>query len=343
MSTMPTLFYSFYSSYSVFRRAALGLGVAALLLGPAHADAQSSPILQSNLDDVSGTAAHPIPTTHTFASIPDEFSRAPLQPGYVLGLTVFGVPQMASELRVDEAGNITVPLAGPVHVAGETPLQAETAVANALVRADILKHPEVTLTVSQYTTIGVSVLGEVQNPGRIQLSGPKSLEEVLALAGGETTTAGNVIEIERQGKDPVLLHYAEGSSPAGLRSFQIQSGDTIFIRRAGVVYVLGAVARPGGYIMVNRGELNVIQAVSLAQGTTLIASLGKVLLLREGEGGQYRRIELKFKDMSRGKVAPLQMQVNDILYIPTSTTKTVLTTGAGLIGTATTAAIYRTP
>ena len=325
-------------------RVAFTLSFLALVCGSGALQAQISPQVLANLDQVPSNARRSAVAPGTaLLAVPEDFSSAPLQPGYLLDMSIYGAPEMGATLRVDSAGNVSVPLIGPLHVAGKTVTAAQTEIANAFQQHEILKNPQVTLNVTQYSTGMVTVLGEVQSPGRLEILGPKSLEQVLALAGGETTAAGSIVEVQRQGTAPIHIRYTQGDSSEALRKFVVQSGDSVYVRRAGVIYVLGAVNRPGGYLMVNRGQLNILQALALASGTTIISKDGSMYIVRTMEDGSVRQIAVPFKDMSRGKEPPTMLQVDDILYVPTSLTKTIFINGSGLIGSAAQAVIYRVP
>jgi polysaccharide export outer membrane protein len=324
-----------------FTRAAL---LALLVWGGAQFSlAQSYPEVSAEVSALPPATGRSQPSDSLQSTVPEDLGNSPLNAGYLLHMEVYGAPDMSVQLRVDTNGDINVPLVGALPVAGETVVQAQTAIAHALVRKEILKNPQVTLTVLQYATRTTTVLGEVQTPGRVQLAGPKDLEDVLALAGGETSAAGNIIEVDHQNRPPTLVHYSPGGSPEALRSIIVQRGDSVYVRRAGVIYVLGAVNRPGGYLMINRGALNVLQAVSLALGTTMVAKGGTFYIIRKGPEGDSQRILGAYSKMATGKIPPMPLDVNDILYVPTSKAKSVLINGSSLIGTAATAAIYHTP
>lgn len=338
---------AYHKGYESMRvpRAAFSMLFLLLMLGGAGSlHAQSFPQIPGNLDQVSPVGRrNSVPAGTALQSIPEGFSSVPLQPGYLLEMTIFGAPEMDATLRVDSGGNITVPLVGSLHVAGNTVADAQNEIAQAFQKGEILKSPQVTLNVMQYSASTVTVLGEVQTPGRVEMLGPKSLEQMLALVGGETTSAGSIIEIQRPGVAPIHIRYTQGNNSEALRRFMLQNGDSVYIKRAGVIYVLGAVNRPGGYLMVNRGELNVLQAIALASGMTILAKEGSVYIVRTMEDGSVRQIEVPFNQMSRGKEPATNLQVDDILYIPTSLTKTILINGSGLIGSAAQAVIYRVP
>ena len=118
-------------------------------------------------------------------------------------------------------------------------------------------------------------------------------------------------------------------------------GDTVVVPRAGIVYVLGEVTRPGGYVLNSTGGVTVLQVVAVAGGATHLASAGKTRLLHKTDNGfQEQRIDLK--RLLRGKTRDIAVKDQDILFVPTSGVKSALNAGA-LVATATTVAIYRVP
>ncbi|HEX4029764.1 MAG TPA: polysaccharide biosynthesis/export family protein [Terracidiphilus sp.] len=278
-------------------------------------------------------------------AVPEDFSKLLIQPGFLLSVQVFDEPDMSGQFRVGPAGDVLLPLMGPVHVAGDTLSQAQSAIETTLKTGEILKHPQVTLDVAEYAPTLVTVLGEVTQPGRLQMLAPHTLLDVVALAGGETQLAGGVIKLrhEETGKT-VITSYAYGRNSDGnaIANVMVHDGDTVIVPRAGIVYVLGQVTRPGGFLMQEDGKLNAAQAISMAWGTTLLASTKHVLIIRPKPDGTFVRFELNYKDMVKGKVAPPQLKAEDIIYVPNSKLKTALTDLQTVLAAASQAAIYRT-
>ena len=309
----------------------------------ARAQQDNLPQLDSTLQGTALKRRAGSPRAGSIMSAPEDLSKAVISPGYLLDMEIYDEPEMGASLRVDANGRVSVPLVGPVTIAGDTLLQAQDAIAKALVDGQILKAPQVTLNVVQYATGSVTVLGEVESPGRIPQLAPRSLAEVLAQAGGPTFSAGGDIDVQHTNAAGTVteehLHYSTTQSSNASNNAIINPGDTVIVHRAGAVYVLGGVTRPGAYLMVNGGNLNLLEAISLAQGTILRASVGEVEILRpNGEG--YTRMHVPLKDMEKGKVNPTRLQVNDIVYVPISGLKSVFIDGASLMGTAATGAIY---
>ena len=275
--------------------------------------------------------------------VPEDFSTLKLAPGFLLGMQVYDVPELAADLRVDGNGDITVPMVGQLHVAGKTITEAQSEIALRLRTGKIINDPRVNLNIEQYAGQNISVLGEVHNPGHLELLAPRNLGDVLALVGGETQYAGNVIEIRRQvngASTQLQVHYDQSKSDDSAKNVMINPGDIITVRRAGIVYVLGGVNRPGGYVMQEGGTLNLSQALGLAYGTSMQAATGSIRLVRKKSDGSVEEIPIPYKDITRGKVSPTVLQAEDVVYVPISKVKTVLTSSL-LASTAGAALIFR--
>jgi polysaccharide export outer membrane protein len=273
--------------------------------------------------------------------VPEDFSKLTLAPGFLLNLQVYDMPEISSQLRIDDKGDIAVPLAGKVHVAGLTLPLAQAVIEKKLIDAEVLKSPEINLDVAQYAADNVSVLGEVQTPGRVQLLAPHNLPDVLAMVGGETQTAGDIISIRRivDGKEQTQnITYSRSGNSDDIRNIMVQPGDTVVVPRAGIVYVLGGVNRPGGYVMQEDGKLDVAQALSLAYGTSINAAVGSIRVVRKQPDGSLQTIPISYPKITSGKEKPIMLQAEDIVYVPISKIKSVLS--AGLAASTSSAAIY---
>ncbi len=327
------------------RHAAYATLVVYLLLCSCVLSARAQQDVLPQLDGSIQSAAlkrRPASSSANVMGAPDDINKARIAPGYLLRMEVYDTPEMDTELRVDPAGRVSVPLAGAVAVAGQTLPEAQAAIAKAFVDEQILKAPQVTLNLLQYASESATVLGEVQSPGRIPLLAPKALGDVLAEAGGETFSAGPAIDVLHTASDGTVrenhVHYQPELSSQAMHAV-VFPGDMVIVHRAGAVYVLGGVTRPGAYLMVHNGSLNVLEAIALAQGTLLRASTGEIEVLRYN-GETYARLTVPLKKVQKGQVAPPQLLANDIVYVPMSAAKSVFLDGTTLLGAAATASIY---
>jgi polysaccharide export outer membrane protein len=243
-------------------------------------------------------------------------------------------------LRVDMQGNIRLPIAGRVHVAGLTVEQTEETIRKNLLA--VLREPEVTVLIAEYRSHPVSVLGSVRTPGVVQLVGKKSLSEVLSLAGGANPDAGNTIIITRRketGPLPLPGNHLDDSgefyiAKVSLKSLlnasnpqdniNIESGDVVTVPKGELVYVLGAVPKAGGYVLNEMENITVLQAISMAGGTDRFANQKLVEVLRPKAGEVDRQqITVDVRAMLTGKSKDFSLQANDILYVPLNGKKQV--------------------
>jgi polysaccharide export outer membrane protein len=308
--------------------------------------AQTGQAITSNLDDTAGITSHGSHTVNSSGgpvALPEDLRKINLLPGQILEMSVYNTPEMSCTLTVDDAGDIRIPLVGVIHVAGETLRTAETVIAQALIRKQILNDPEVTLTMTAYTSSSVLVAGEVQQPGKVQVLAARPLLEIIASVGGVTTAAGGDIEIchKHPGGNDEIQHisYANNKEPVEAQNALIYPGDSIFVRRAGVVYVLGAVFRPGGFLMVNGGNLTLTQAIASAAGTNPIASPANTIIVRRNKNGIIQ-IKPRLDKAQRGIIAPIPLQDGDMIYVPTSKIKSTLVNSSAVLSSAASAVIY---
>jgi polysaccharide export outer membrane protein len=155
--------------------------------------------------------------------------------------------------------------------------------------------------------------------------------------------AGSDIEIEH-GTGGEAKHVRNGKDPASLEAATVlvEPGDTVTVRRAGIIYVLGSVHRPGGYLMVNRGSLNVLEALSLAGGSMLEASNDSIRILHRHDN-QIVEETVRLTDYTRGARQAPSLNDTDIVYVPSNKFKSMLVNGGNIIAAAAASLVYRVP
>ena len=189
----------------------------------------------------------------------------PLGTGDLLHITVYGNPDLTTDTRVTGDGTISFPLLREVKIGGISVPAAERKIANSLAEGGFIKLPQVNIIITQFVSQQVSVLGEVQKPGRYPLDRPSTLTDLLAVAGGLTPNSSDQITIisHQDGKtirreyDLHDLFRKNGSPDVG-----VTSGDIIYVPRAPVFYIYGEVQRPGVF----RLERDMIVSQALAEG-----------------------------------------------------------------------------
>ena len=274
-----------------------------------------------------------------------EFDAIESHSNYLLGpddqvtVSVSDVEEFTGRpIRIDIKGNINLPMAGRVHAAGLTADQLETDIAEHLKR--FLVDPEVIVSVAEFRSQPISVLGAVGNPGIHQVQGRKNLFEVLSLAGGLRSDAGNTVNITRDLKwgriplpnakdDPTgkfsvasvsVKTVMNAKDPA--QNIAIKPGDVISIPRADVIYIIGAVHKPGGFVLGEKESLSALELMSLAEGLERTAAPQKARVMRILPGSSTRsEIPVDLRKLMAGKAADMPLKADDILFIPNSASK----------------------
>ena len=263
-------------------------------------------------------------------------------PGDLLHVQVFDTPELEEHARVTDAGELPLVLGGPVKVTALTPAEAGHAIEDALSRGHFLLTPRVLVTFEETATQKVSVLGEVHLPGAYAIQTPRSILQVLTLAGGLNDLADRKVLIERYGTSEKVPYFVSNAPDAALdAAVKVNPGDTIVVPRAGIVYVLGDVVHPGGYTMTNNeAQLSALELIARAGGTAPTAIPSHARLIRKSNGG-YVDVALPLSDMQKGKRPDLPLQADDMIYVPFSYLRNFAVTGSGIAASAASAAVYR--
>jgi len=240
--------------------------------------------------------------------------------------------------RIDAEGFASLPLVGRVRLGGLTIQEGESLLTSRL--SDLLLKPQPIISVEEYRSQPVSVVGAVNNPGVIQLQGKKTLLETISLAGGLRPDAGGQVEITRQlanGRLPLsgekldptggfstatidIAKVVNGANPA--ENILICPDDVISIPRAEMVYVTGEVHKPGGFPLNTGGAISVLQALSLAEGLGPQAAPKSAKIFRpRGDGSEKDEIPVNVAAILKGKTADFNLKARDVLFIPDSTSK----------------------
>ena len=264
-------------------------------------------------------------------------------------------------VQISSDGFVTIPLVGRIQAGGLTVSQFE-----AVLRARLktfIKDPQVSVMITDYRSEPVSVVGAVNTAGVVQLRGKRTLIEVISLAGGLRPDAGNTVTITRElnrGAIPLagayvdptgrfsvaqvnLLKITEAKNPE--ENIVIQPDDVIAVSRAQMVYVVGEVGKPGGFILNDRDTLSTLQALSLAGGLNKDAAPKRAKVLRTIDGKQDRvEVAANLRSIMDGRSPDIELHADDILFIPNSAPKSA---GARLfeaaINAGTGIAIWRIP
>ncbi len=297
---------------------AFSVGVSAALLaqnGPDAATLSQSPIAAPRQIPI------PSPQEQPTSGQTSEVSRALLLgAGDLLDVRVFDTPDLSGKFRVDNLSEISLPVGGTIKVLGLTAEQVQVAIEDRFRQQDILHHPHVEVFVLEYATQGVTVMGEVKLPGVYPLLGKHTVLDFISLAGGVTSSASKTVILTHQhSPGQVVTVDLSSSAQSQQQDFEVDPGDRIVVTRAGVVYVIGDVGRPGGYLIENKDTVTVLQALALAQGLNKTAKLD-ARLIRTSPSGRVES-DLPLKKILANQATDPGLQDGDILFVPISGTK----------------------
>lgn len=287
--------------------------------------------------------------------------------GDLLGIEVFDVPELSREVRVNETGFISLPLIPvKVQVGGLTSYQLQDKIAELLQANGLVSSPQVTVSLKEQRSQPVTITGAVKNPSVIQAIRQTTLLQALSQAGGVTDDAGNLVIVTRPASSPPGSGNPEiepdaGTVAHGPQTFTIAltdllesgdsrfninvlGGDVISVPRAGIIYVVGAVNHPGGFVIQNdRDKMTVLKMLSLAGGTTSTAKGKDAMILRKNlDTGKRDEVPLDLSKVLKLKTEDVALLPSDILFVPDSSGKRALhragdvavslTAGAALLG-----------
>jgi polysaccharide export outer membrane protein len=248
------------------------------------------------------TPAQPAPAPET--QVMDRLEA--LGMGDMVRITVFRNPDLTTEARVSERGTILFPMIGEVPVGGLTPAQAGARIADKLRNGRFVVNPEVTVSIAQVNSRQVSVLGNVNKPGRYPLDSVNvKLTDVLATAGGVAGVGSDMVTIVSAGNKKTDVDLAAMFRNGDLsKNIELQPGDTIYVHRAPMVYVTGEGQKGGAYRL--EPHMTVMQAIALASGITPRGTERGIKISRRGANGAVNKFDAQLTD---------PVQPDDVIYV----------------------------
>jgi polysaccharide export outer membrane protein len=255
-------------------------------------------------------------------------------PDDLLQVTIYNIPEQEARstprmviLRVSQQGMIVVPLAGELNIKGMTVADVQRELAK--LYSKYIRNPQVGVMVTEYRQ-RVSVMGAVQKPGVFELTGPKTVIDMLGLAGGVTEKAGNQVHVYRQDEkgnrqsmviDLMILANATGAVTDGKNTqavnMPMQAGDVINVPQSGMFFVDGAVGKPGSYALGRNYSLR--QALATAGGVDPeLADYSAVTINRRHSSDKMETISVNLDAVIAGSATDPQVQPDDVILVPMS-------------------------
>jgi polysaccharide biosynthesis/export protein len=257
---------------------------------------------------------------YVYSNLPTQ----PVGPDDLLALSVYDSPELTRTVRVDADGNIRLPmLRDPIQVRGMVPSQVESTIANSLTKGKVLVDPIVTVTIVEYQSRPVNVVGAVKNPLVFQATRPVPLLDAIARAGGIREDAGSDIvvsqQVMRDGKPARITQtipvrdLIDNADPS--LNVMLHGGEEVLVAEARKIYVVGNVKKPGAYPIRNDEETTILQLLALSEG--LSPYPGKVAYVyRRSATGTRTEVPIALAKIMKRKSPDVALMANDILYIP---------------------------
>ena len=257
--------------------------------------------------------------------------------GDIVNIRIAEEPDVSGQYQVSESGDVKIPLLEkPIHADGLSTFDFSSKLAQELKTQQILKDPYVTVFIERGMTQNVTVSGPVARPGIYPIEKPTRLLDVLSMSGGLAPNAGGTITIThapdakadaKAGADGATGAVSENIDVATLMSGDnrvanvlVHAGDNINVGGASIVYVVGAVTKPGAFAVRDpRRGLSVLKAIALVEGTTPTAKLGSAIIVRKSTNETGREeIPLDLNKIIKGQVKDPILMSDDILFVPNS-------------------------
>jgi polysaccharide biosynthesis/export protein len=256
-------------------------------------------------------------STNPTKSTPEQGGVTKLGAGDLIEVNVYNVPELTTKARIGNSGDVYLPLVDYIHIGDLTTEEAQSLIEKRLEDGGFVRNPHVTIFVDESNSQGVTVLGEVFKPGIYPDLGDHKLYEIISEAGGFTPSAARKVAIIRRNQpDAIQVILPRNLAEDLTGNVEVLPGDTVTVPKAPIIYVVGDVGRPSG-LLVDNGQLTVLQALALAGGTNRTAKMGAARIIRKGPTGM-TETPLALKKMLEAKSPDVTLQADDILFVPVS-------------------------
>jgi polysaccharide biosynthesis/export protein len=263
-------------------------------------------------------------------------------PEDLLEVTFFGMDELNRDVRVNGHGAVSLPLVGPVSVAGLSPQEVESRLFQFYKDGKFIRNPQISVQVKEYRHQRVMVSGAVMQPGSFEVIGPRTLLEMLGKAGGLSEKAGDRVHIirqqsaaartkvleggasyENQGKETIVIDLRRLLVAGDLNlNMPIKNGDVVYVPPAKSAFVLGAVKKPGQVPV--KENLTVTKALALTEGLDPLLASNRISILRQDSGGEVSVIPVDLGQVKAGNAPDPLLNENDVVFVSESGVKKFL-------------------
>lgn len=296
-----------------------------------------------------GSTGNTVPSVAASAAPTDVLPSQALGADDLLQIMVPYCPELSRSFRVSSDGSLALPLLKQrIQVAGLQPSQVETKIAAALVAEQVLTEPVVNISVLEYRSKPVSVVGAVNHPLTFQATGDTTLLDAIAKAGGLALNVGPEISVTHREQLPDgTMHVTVQSIPVkGLidasdpkLNVKLKGDEEIRVPEAGRIFVAGNVKKPGSFAMQNNSDTTVVKALAMSEGLQAYSTKLAYIYREQAAGTPRLEISVPLSKIMARKAPDVVLQPDDILYVPEDGSKRMTAKVlAGLAGFGSTAA-----
>lgn len=250
----------------------------------------------------------------------------PLEAQDLIAVNVYGAPELSRTVRVADNGSIRLPMLDrPVTAAGLMPAELEARVAAELAAEQVLVDPAVTVTIVEYRSRPVSVVGAVRQPITFAVYSKITLLEALARAQGLNADAGGEVLVTRPtaGGSPAVVRIPvkgliDAADPA--LNLRLDGGEEVRVPQIGRIFVMGNVHKPGGFPAGDGSQMTVLKALALAEGLAPFPKK-QAYIIRRAENAPDappKEILVELRKIMDRKAPDVELDPNDIFYVPDS-------------------------
>jgi Periplasmic protein involved in polysaccharide export len=251
----------------------------------------------------------------------------------LVALSVYDFPEVSRTVRIGADGFIRLPMVKePIKADGLMPGELEQAVAAELKTEQLIIDPVVTVTVVEYDSRPISVVGAVNAPTTFQATQPISLLDAIAKAGGLTDDAGLEILVTQSSRSSEegraalvrripVRDLIDASDPQ--LNIKLNGGEEVRVPTIGKVYVVGQVKKPGAYPVQDGADTTVLQMLALAEGLDGVFDKKAYIYRKTDSSGTKSEIAVPLRAILKRKSPDIVLTANDILYIPENANKKI--------------------
>jgi polysaccharide export outer membrane protein len=290
-----------------------------MLVGPfiAHADnAAAGAVSLPAVQEAAAENIEPVPN----ASYETDVTDYQINPLDLIEIKVLQVPDMARSVRVDARGNISLPLIGVIQAEGLTSYGLEQVITKALA-VDMLRDPQVSVFIKEFTSQRVTIQGLVKKPGIYEFPGRATLLQAVSMGGGldERADQNQVRVISRapnSGGEQTVVYNLEKIQEEGQADPILKSGDVVMVVEAEPIVVEGAVTKPG--VFYPRGRATLMQVISQSGGLTDLANADDIKVFALNKEGQKIMLAYDLDQIREGKIPDPEIRPGNIVVVDKS-------------------------